>query len=129
LCSRNQSKACRTLLHKLLPVAAVAREAGDLPGGHSSNLAQAHLRDHALEAGAQGSARGRTPEVLVDYLDLRPAELQETITHGVLQPLALAIVLHLMNRGLADVEHRLADPVLRADLLNAHRRRSRPAPQ
>src|SRR6202042_74573 len=57
-------------LHELLPVAAVVREAGDLPGHSSNNLAQAHLRDHALEAGAQGSARGRTPEVLVDYLDL-----------------------------------------------------------
>ena len=84
-------------LHELLPVAAVAREARDLPGGHSSNLAQAHLRNHALEAGAESSARGRTPKVLVDYLDLRPAKLQETIAHGVLQPLALAIVLHLMN--------------------------------
>jgi hypothetical protein len=51
------------------------------------------------EAGAQGSTRSRTPEVLVDYLDLRPTELRETIAHGVLQPLALAIVLHLMNRG------------------------------
>jgi hypothetical protein len=35
-----------------------------------------------------------------------------------------------VGRGLADVEHRLARQVLRADLLSAHRHRSRaPAPR
>ena len=40
-------------LDELLPVAAVAREAGDLPGGHRADLAEADLGDHALEAGAR----------------------------------------------------------------------------
>ena len=62
-------------LDELLPVAAVAREARDLPCRHRSNLAQAHLGDHALEARPG-----------------RPAELREAIAHGVLQGLALAVV-------------------------------------
>ena len=42
----------------------------------------------------------------------RPAELHEPVAHGVLEHLALAVVLDLMGRGLADIEHRLARPVL-----------------
>ena len=45
----------------------------------------------------------------------------EAVAHGVLQHLALAVVLNLMGGGLADIEHRLAGPVLRADLVSAHR--------
>ena len=102
-------------LNELLPISAVAREARDLPGGHRADLAQADLGDHALETGARGPAGGRAAEVLVDDLDLRPAELRETVAHGVLEPLALAVVLDLISRGLTDVEHRLAGPVLGAD--------------
>jgi hypothetical protein len=61
-------------------------------------------------------------EILVDDLDLGKAEPDEAIAHGVLQGLALAVVLDLMGRGLADVEHGFAGSVLRADLLSAHRR-------
>jgi hypothetical protein len=116
----------------LLPVAAVAGEAGDLPGRHSADLAQTHLGDHALEAGAQGAAGGRASEILVDDLDLCEAELGEALAHGVREPLALAVVLDLMRRGLADGEHGFAGAVLRADLLSVHRRRprlGRPAPE
>src|SRR5206468_3860268 len=63
---------------------------------------------------ARGPAGGRAAEVLVDDLDLRPAELRETVAHGVLEPLALAVVLDLMSGGLPDVEHRLAGQVLGA---------------
>src|SRR3954447_7751623 len=74
---------------------------------------------------ARGPAGGRAAEVLVDDLDLRPAELREPVAHGVLEPLALAVVLNLMSGGLTDVEHRLAGPVLGADLVSAHCRRPR----
>src|SRR5918994_5285975 len=87
--------------------------------------------DHALEAGAQGAAGGRASEILVDDLDLCEAELGEALAPGVREPLALAVVLDLMRRGLADVEHGFAGAVLRADLLSVHRRRprlGRPAP-
>ena len=49
------------------------------------------------------------------------------LAHGVLQRPTLAIVGHVMRRGLAYVQHRLACPMLDADLLSAHRRCS-PAP-
>src|SRR5215207_396605 len=111
--------------NELLPISAVARKARDLPGGHCADLAQADLGDHALETGARGPAGGRAAEVLVDDLDLRPAELRETVAHGVLEPPTLAVVLDLMSGGLTDVEHRLAGPVLGADLVSAHRRRPR----
>jgi hypothetical protein len=62
-------------LHELLPVAAVAGEAGDLAGGHGADLAQAYLGDHALEAGARGAAGSRAAKVVVDDLDLCEAEL------------------------------------------------------
>src|SRR3954471_5831849 len=114
--------------NELLPISAVAREARDLPGCHRADLAQADLGDHALEPGARGSAGGRAAEVLVDDLDLRPAELRKTVAHGVLEPLALAVVLNLMSGGLTDVKHRLAGPVLGADLVIAHCRRPRVGP-
>ena len=57
-------------LDELLPVAAVAREARDLPGRHRADLAEADLGDHALEARACGPAGRRAAEILVDDLDL-----------------------------------------------------------
>ena len=111
-------------LDELLPVAAIAREPRDLPGRHRADLAEADLGHHALEAGARGPARRRAAEVLVDDLDLGPAQLHEPVAHGVLQHLALAVVLNLMGRRLADIEHRLARLVPCGNLLSAHRRRS-----
>ena len=108
-------------LDKLLPIAAVACKARDLSSCHRTDLAEANFGDHAFEAGTRGSARCRTAKVLIDDFDLRPAKLHEAVTHGVLQYLALAVVLNLMSGGLADIEHSLTRPVLRADLVSAHR--------
>ena len=110
-------------LDELLPVAAVAREAGHLPGRHGAHLAEAALGNHALEACAQGAAGRRTAQVLVGDLDLRPAELRQALAHGVLQHLAFPVVLNLVDGRLANVEHCLAGPVLGADLASAHGRR------
>src|SRR4051794_22429588 len=96
----------------------------DLPGRHGADLAQTNLSDHALEARTCGSAGGRAAEILVDDLDLRPAKLDEPVAHRILQGLALAVVQDLVRRGLAHVEHRLPRPMLRADLLITHQRRS-----
>src|SRR3954468_18862308 len=94
-----------------------------------AHLAEADLGDHALEAGTRDAAGSGAAEVVIDHLDLRPAELHEPLAHRVLQDLAFPVVLDLMGRGLADVEHCLARPMLRADLVSAHRHCSRaPAP-
>src|SRR3954468_2626603 len=79
-------------LYQLLPVAAIASEARDLPGGNRTDLAEADFRPHPLEAGAHDAAGGGAAEVVVDYVDLRPAKSHKTLAHRVLQPSALAIV-------------------------------------
>src|SRR4029450_3802860 len=66
-----------THLDELLPVAAVAGKARHLPCGDRADLAQADLGHHTLEAGPGHTARGRAAEVIVDRLDLGPAERQE----------------------------------------------------
>jgi hypothetical protein len=66
-------------LDELLPVAAVAREAGDLPRRHGSNLPETDLGDPALEQGPRGAAGRGAAEILVDDLDLCPAKLHEAL--------------------------------------------------
>ena len=109
-------------LDQLLPVAAVAGEARDLARADRADLAEAHLRHHALEAGALDAARRRAAKIIVDDLDLGPAERRQTIPHGILQRAALAVVQHLMGRRLADIEQRLALQMMGADLLRDHDR-------
>src|SRR3954451_3043253 len=74
-------------------------------------------------------ARATPPaaEVLVDDLDFRPTQPQQPLAHRVLQRSAFAVVQDLVGRGLADVEHRLARQVPRADLVSAHRGHPRPS--
>jgi len=79
-------------LDELLPVAAVAGETRDLAGRHGPDLSEANLGDHAFEAGARRPARRRAAEIFVHHLNLRPAEDQEAIAHGVLKQLALGNV-------------------------------------
>ena len=114
-------------LDQLLPVATVSGKTRDLARGDRPHVAQTYLSHHPLEPGTRRTARRGPPKILVDDFDLGPTKLRQALAHGVLQRPALAIVGHLMRRGLAYVQHRLACPVLNTDLLSAHRRRS-PAP-
>ena len=57
-------------LDELLPIPAVASEARDLAGANRTNLAEADLRYHSLEAGALYAAGGRTTEIVIDHFDL-----------------------------------------------------------
>ena len=82
--------------------------AKDFAGANGADLAEADLRNHPLEASALHAAGGGAPEILVDDLNLRPAEHRQAIAHGVLQSAALTVVQNLMRRGLAHVEQRLA---------------------
>ena len=84
-------------LDQLLPVPAVTGKARDFPRAYRADLAEAHLRHHALEAGALNAARRRAAKIIIDDLDRRPAERSQTTLHGILQRAALAIVLHLMD--------------------------------
>ena len=57
-----------------------------------------------------------------DDLDPREADGLQPVGHGVLQRATLAVVNHLMRRGLQDIEHRLATQMLRPDLVRHHDR-------
>ena len=107
-------------LDELLPIPAVAGEARDFAGANGADLAEADLRNHPLEASALHAAGGGATEILVDDLNLRPAEHRQAIAHGVLQSAALTVVQNLMRRGLAHVEQRLALQMVGTDLLRDH---------
>ena len=57
-------------LDELLPIPAVASEARDLAGANRTDLTEADLRYHSLEAGALYAASGRATEIIIDHLDL-----------------------------------------------------------
>ena len=101
---------------------AVARETRDLARPDGPNLAKAHLRHHPLEAGALDPTRGGSAKIVIDHLDLGPAERGQTIAHGVLQRAALAVVQNLVSRRLPYVEERLALQMMQADFVRDHDR-------
>lgn len=69
-----------------------AKKTRDLSRCDGPDLAEANLRHHPLEAGALDAARSGTAEIVIDYLDVQPAERRQTIAHGILQRAALAVV-------------------------------------
>src|SRR5918998_570080 len=90
-CSRNHSSAWRTLpssatLSIASWIAAWTRRSGSFSsrsptlmkptaGGYRAHLAEADLGDHALEAGTRDATGSGAAEVVIDHLNLRPAEL------------------------------------------------------
>jgi hypothetical protein len=107
-------------LDQLLPIAAVAREAGDFAGRYRADFAEADLGYHPFEPDARDAARGGSPEIVVHRVDLGPAERHEPIPHGILQRLALAVVQNLVGRRLPHIEKRFACQMVRLDLVRHH---------
>src|SRR6516225_2612992 len=107
-------------LDQLLPVVAVAGKAGDLPGRHRADPAEADFGYHSLEAFACHPTRRRTAQIVVHRFDLGPAQRREPLAHRILQGPALAVVQDLVRRGLPYVEHRLPAQMVRPDLLRHH---------
>src|SRR5690348_12484109 len=68
-------------LDELLPVAAVAGKARHLPRRDRTDLAKADFRDHPVETGTRDTASGRSAEIVIDSLDMRPAERRKTVAH------------------------------------------------
>ena len=71
-------------LDQLLPVSAVAGKTRELARCDGADLAEAHLCHHPLEAGALDPARSGTAKIVIDHLDLGPAECHQAIAHGIL---------------------------------------------
>ena len=111
-----------THLDQLLPIPAVAGEARDFPSADRADLAEADLGHHPFETGALHAAGRRAAEIVVDHFDLGETQRRQPIPHGVLQRPALAVVQHLVRRGLAHVEDRLALQMMSADLVSDHGR-------
>ena len=62
-------------LHELLPLPTVTGKPRDLACRHGSHPSQADFGDHSLESDSLRAARRGSSEVLVDHLDLLPAEV------------------------------------------------------
>ena len=116
-------------LDQLLPIPAVAGEPRHFAGRHRANLAQADLRDHAVESGALGAAGRGTAEILVNGVDLRETQLLEPAAHRILQRTALAVVQNLMNGRLANIQDRLAFQMVALELVRHYRSPGSGAPR
>src|SRR5439155_18442013 len=112
-----------------LPIDAVPREPRGLARPRRADLAERHLRDQALEAGPLDTAGRRLAEILVDDLDVAPAETAQPVGHRVLEPPALFVVQQLLRGRLPDVEHRAAREMPGGDLLTHRRPPRRPRPR
>src|SRR5262245_27388557 len=84
----------------------------------SRGLAEVQPRFDAVIGGTRGGAA----KIVIDHLDLGPAERGQTIAHGVLQRAALAVVQNLVSRRLPYVEERLALQMMQADFVRDHDR-------
>jgi hypothetical protein len=101
----------------LLPVPTVAGKAGNFPGGHGPDSAERYFGHHPFKARSHDTAGSRTTQVLIDYFNLRPAQLPEALFHGVLQSTTFLMVRDLVQRGLADIQYGFALLVARSNFL------------
>src|SRR5215211_8250519 len=109
---------CQSLLLRAKRETSRAQTAPTLPRQTSATI-----RSKPARCTLPAAERPRSSsEILVDDLDLRPAEHCQAIAHGVLQGAALTVVQNLMRRGLAHVEQRLALQMVGTDLLRDHHR-------
>jgi hypothetical protein len=95
-------------LQQMMPVPAVAGEAGGVEAKHSADLAGAEPGDELLEARARYGAAGRTAEVVVDDLDIAKSTAASFINKVILAALALEMDLDLRLCGLTHIYDRLA---------------------
>ena len=76
-------------LDQLLPVSAVAGKARHLARADGTDLAEADFGNHAFEAHSGHCARCGSAEILIDTFDVAPAEVAQSIPHGILHLLTL----------------------------------------
>ena len=103
-----------TNIDKLLLVATVAGEARDFPRCDGTDLAEAVLGHHPVETGTRHSACCGSSEIVINGVDVRPAQRHEAIAHGVLQGAALPVVQDLVGRRLPYITGRTSRIALRS---------------
>jgi hypothetical protein len=62
-----------------------------------TDLAEADLCHHPVEAGTRNPACCGSSEIVIDGLDARPTQSDQVIAHGVLQGAALAVLENLVG--------------------------------
>jgi hypothetical protein len=90
----------------LLPVDRVAGQSRDLKPEHDANLAQTDSRNEFLETIARHAVGSGHPEILIDDMNAlrRPAERDRAVAQRVLPSRALAVLIDLPQRRLANVK-------------------------
>jgi len=118
---QDQGAAQGTNLEQAVPIAGVARQAGDLQAHDDARAARADLADQSLKALAVFGRSAGLAEVAVDDHDalLGPAEHYSTLPKLVLPSRAFGVFEHLMQRRLADVEVGVLAQMLGRDLVVA----------
>src|SRR5438128_3367270 len=102
-----------------MPIPTITRQPRCLNTEDGANLPIAQLAQQPFKTGAACS-RSRDPEIVIDYIDVLPAQRACMIDQGILAPLAFKIVLHLIRRGLTDVHTSPPGQMISGDLV--HRR-------
>src|SRR5882724_3412498 len=107
-----------------MPVPAIARQPRRFNAEDGADLTIAERAQQAFKTGAACSG-SRDPEIVIDYLDVLPAQRARTIDKAILAALAFKIVQHLIRRGLTDVHTGPPRQMISGDLV--HRRPPRGA--
>ena len=93
-------------LEQMVPVAARSGETRDLEPEHQAHTAEPDLGHHPLEARPAFGRGAGAAEIVVDDADAwpRPAQPAGAFGQPILQCRGLAVLLELLQRGLADVD-------------------------
>jgi hypothetical protein len=110
-----------------MPVPVRSGQARHLHPENQPNITEADFRHQALKTKPSLDAGTGTAKVVIDhdYGLPRPAETEGAIDQSVLQPCRFLVTLDLLNRRLADVDHRQAFTMAPKDLLGQATRRKR----
>ena len=101
-------------LQQRVPVSSVAGQARRLDRHHRADPAVADRRQKLLKPGA-ADAGARTAEIVINDTDVGPAKLSGSLDQSILPSTALDVVVHLVDRRLADVDNRLPGEMISLD--------------
>ena len=97
-----------TQFEQMVPVAAIAREPRCIKAQDRANLPRTQGSNQTIKARALDGATCRAPKIVVDDLDVGETAPARHIDQLVLASLALQVRLHLLRRGLANIDDGLA---------------------
>ena len=115
---RDQRRRPAAQVHEVVPVGVVARQPRHLQAHHDPHLGPCHRPDETRKPRPRLRGGAAAALVLVEDHDLpfAPPQRSGLLGEAVLPPLALHVLAHLLERGLADVDERRTLEVLGADL-------------